>query len=70
MDSEQHRRISEKIPGNFELKKLYDSHLELKEKIHRYSRQPHLTAQQYDEMVTLKAEKLRGVERMLKMIKR
>jgi len=63
------RELIEKVSGsNFELKKLYEQHQEFEEKLRKLSRQAYLTSAEEQEERTLKALKLRGVERMLKLV--
>ena len=62
------RELIEKVaPSNFELKKLYEKHRELEEKLQKLSRKAFLTQGEEQEQRHLKIVKLRGVERMLKL---
>ena len=54
--------------SNFELKKLYQEHLELEQELLKYSNRGFLTAVEEIEEKRLKLEKLRGVDRMMKIL--
>ncbi len=67
MERADRERIEKVVPSNFELKKLYERHKELEEKLQKLSRKAFLTQSEEQEQRQLKIVKLRGVERMLKL---
>ncbi len=67
MERADRERIEKVVPNNFELKKLYERHKELEEKLQKLSRKAFLTQSEEQEQRQLKIVKLRGVERMLKL---
>jgi uncharacterized protein YdcH (DUF465 family) len=67
MESYERERIEKAVGTNFELKKLYEQHLELDQKLKKLGKQRFLTKQEELEERRLKQLKLRGVERMLKI---
>ncbi len=67
MENHERERIERALEHNFELKKLYDQHVELDAKLKKLGKQGFLTQQEEVEERRLKRLKLRGVEKMLKM---
>jgi uncharacterized protein YdcH (DUF465 family) len=67
MENHERERIERAVGSNFELKKLYEQHVELDSKLKKLGKQRFLTQQEELEERRLKQLKLRGVERMLKM---
>jgi hypothetical protein len=67
MESHERELIEKAVENNFELKKLYEQHVELDQKLKKLGKQRFLTQQEEVEERRLKQLKLRGVERMLKM---
>jgi uncharacterized protein YdcH (DUF465 family) len=67
MESHERQLIEKAVENNFELKKLYERHVELDQKLKKLGKQRFLTQQEEVEERRLKQLKLRGVERMLKM---
>lgn len=56
------------MKSDVELRKLYERHLELEEKLDEYSNDAFTTADQEMEIKRLKKEKLIGVDRMMGII--
>ena len=67
MENHERERIERAVGSNFELKKLYEQHVELDSKLKKLGKQRFLTQKEEVEERRLKQLKLRGVERMLKM---
>lgn len=67
MESCERELIESAIKSNFELKKLYERHVELDTKLKKLSKQSFLTSMEQTEERRLKQQKLRGVEKMLKL---
>jgi hypothetical protein len=67
MESGDRDLIQRAMQNNFELRKLYEQHKELDEKLRKFSRQAFLTAAEQSEERRLKELKLRGLEKMLKL---
>lgn len=67
MENHERERIERAVENNFELKKLYDQHVELDAKLKKLGKQRFLTQKEEIEERRLKQLKLRGVERMLKI---
>lgn len=65
MESHERELIERAVETNFELKKLYQQHVELDEKLKKIGKQRFLTQREEMEERRLKQLKLRGVERML-----
>ncbi len=68
MERSERDLIERALPENFELKKLYEQHQIFEERLGTLSRQSYLTAKEEQEERELKLRKLRGVERMLKLV--
>ena len=61
--------LLEKVQGeNDEFKKLYEEHLELKHRIEKLNKKNFLSAEQELEKKTVQKQKLKGKDRMLKII--
>ena len=67
MESHERELIEKAVENNFELRKLYEEHVELDTKLKKLGKQRFLTQKEESEERRLKQLKLRGVERMLKM---
>lgn len=67
MESHERQMIEEAGKTNFELKKLYQQHRELEDRLGKLGRQGFLTSEEQAEQLRLKQLKLRGVERMLRL---
>lgn len=68
MERSERDLIEKVLPENFELKKLYEQHQSFEERLRTLSRQSYLTAKEEQEERELKLRKLKGVERMLKLV--
>jgi hypothetical protein len=68
MENTERALIEGAITSNSELRRLYSKHRTFEEKIDKMGRRPYLTPKDQLEFKRLKAEKLRGVERMLQLI--
>ena len=68
METHERELIERAVESNFELKKLYEQHRDLDLKLQKLGRKAFLTAPEEAEERRLKQLKLRGVERMLKII--
>ena len=61
--------LLEKVQGeNDEFKKLYEEHLELKHRVEKLNKLSFLSAEQELEKKTVQKQKLKGKDRMLKII--
>lgn len=67
MENHERELIEKAVEHNFELRKLYEQHVELDSKLKKLGKQRFLTQKEESEERRLKQLKLRGVERMLKM---
>jgi len=67
MESHERELIERSVETNFELKKLYQQHLELDERLKKIGKQRFLTQKEETEERRLKQLKLQGLERMLKL---
>lgn len=67
MESHERELIERVRETNFEVKKLYQQHQELEDRLKKLGRQAFLTSAEEAEERKLKQLKLRGVERMLKL---
>jgi len=68
MERTEREQIEKAATENFELKKLYDQHQLYEERLKKLARQVYLTPKEEQEERELKQKKLRGVERMLKLV--
>ena len=59
--------VEKAIVDNFEVRKLYEQHKQIEERLGALGRQVYLTPKEEQEERELKQRKLRGVERMLKL---
>lgn len=62
--------IERSLDSNFELRKLYQEHQELEDKLKSLGHKHFLTEKEKQEELELKQRKLRGVEKMLVLAKR
>jgi hypothetical protein len=62
--------IERSLDSNFELRKLYQEHKELEDKLKALGHKHFLTEKEQQEELTLKQRKLRGVEKMLVLARR
>ena len=69
MESTERELIEKALSNNFELKKLYTQHSQLQIRLEQLSNLPFLTADEQIEVKKLKHQKLRGVERMIQIIR-
>jgi len=67
MEISDRERIEKGAKTNSELKRLYDKHKALEQRLHELGRKSFLTKNEQQEERSLKLIKLRGVERMLKL---
>jgi len=67
MENAERQLIERALNGSFELRRLYNQHTELEQKLKRLGRQAYLTVPEQLEEKKLKHLKLVGVERMLKI---
>ena len=67
MENDERERIERLMESNFEVRKLYNQHLEFEDKLKKFSSQGYLTAAEEVEQRRLKRLKLKGVEMMLKL---
>lgn len=67
MERSDRELIERAVSTNFEVKKLYERHKQLEERLDTLARKGYLTAGEEQEQRQLKQVKLRGVERMLKL---
>ncbi len=67
MESDERELIQKVLQTNFEVRKLYNQHIEFEDKLARFARQVYLTASEEVEQRRLKRLKLKGVERMLEI---
>ncbi len=65
------RELIERVAvTNFEVKKLYERHKQLEERLDRLARKSYVTPSEEQEQRQLKQVKLRGVEKMLALANR
>ena len=67
MENHERERIEKAVENNFELKKLYERHVELDTKLKKLGKQRFLTQKEELEERRLKQLKLKEIKRMLKM---
>jgi formyltetrahydrofolate synthetase len=68
MERDERELIQKVLKTNFEVRKLYNQHVEYEDKLAKLARQVYLTASEEVEERRMKMAKLRGVERMLKLV--
>lgn len=69
MDRRDHDRIIEAGKKNHTLRRLYEDHQRFEDELARLGRQVYLTEEERVREKALKQQKLRGVDRMLRMVK-
>ncbi len=69
MEKADREMIERLLEGNFELRKLYQEHQELEDKLKSFGHKHFLTVKEQQEELALKQRKLRGVEKMLVLAK-
>ena len=67
MEKSEHNLIQKLQESNVELKRLYDQHIALENKLSIFAKKIYLTPEEQTKEKTLKAEKLQGVDRMLRI---
>lgn len=67
MERSDRELIERAAPTNFELKKLYERHQQLEQRLDKLGKKAYLTPGEEQEQRQLKQVKLRGVEKMLKL---
>lgn len=67
MESDERELIQKVLQTNFEVRKLYNQHIQFEDKLAKLARQAYLTSSEEVEQRRLKRLKLKGVERMLKI---
>jgi uncharacterized protein YdcH (DUF465 family) len=68
MESHEKELIRKLSKENFELKKLYEQHQSLEKKLSRFEKRTFLNSIEQVEAKQLKVAKLKGVDRMMKII--
>jgi len=68
MEQCERDRIEKSAAENFELKKLYEQHQLFEDRLRTLSRQSYLTPKEEQEERELKQRKLKGVEKMLRIV--
>jgi hypothetical protein len=68
MEQGDRERIERAVEDNFEVKRLYSKHQEYESRLDVLGRKLYLTSVEVQEQKELKQAKLRGVERMLKLV--
>lgn len=68
METNEREMIEKEIGSNQRLRRLYEEHKALELKLSRLGRMSFLTLREQIEEKTLKLKKLRGVDRMMKLI--
>ena len=68
MERFEREMIESEMTTNFELRKLYEQHRDFETRLQKLSKQSFLTAAEEQEERRLKQLKLKGVERMLRMV--
>jgi hypothetical protein len=68
MEQGDRERIEKAVEDNFEVKRLYSKHQEYERRLDVLGRKLYLTSVEVQEQKELKQAKLRGVERMLKLV--
>lgn len=68
MESGDHTLIKLLASNNFKLRKLYEEHLVLEERLSKFEKRSFLTASEEVEIKLLKIRKLRGVDEMMRIL--
>jgi len=68
MERDERELIQKVLQTNFEVRKLYKQHVEYEGKLAKLARQVYLTASEEVEERRIKMLKLRGKEKMLKLV--
>ena len=69
MEESERELIVQYSASNFELRKLYKQHKAFEKKLTVYSSRTYLTDPEREEINRIKLRKLRGVERMIKIVR-
>ena len=67
MERSDRELIERAASTNFEVKKLYERHKQLEQRLDTLAKKGYLTQREEQEQLQLKQVKLRGVEKMLKL---
>ncbi len=68
MENSDRDLIQKVLQNNFELRKLYDEHINLEDQLSSLQRRPFLTTEEAIIEKEIKMRKLKGVERMMNII--
>ena len=68
MEGNDREEILRHMEDNAELRRLYEEHQALQEKLAAFESRPFLTAEEEGEEKRLKLKKLRGVDRMMQIL--
>ena len=68
MENTDRDLILKVLKNNFELRKLYDEHINLEDKLSSFQRRPFLTSEEELIEKEMKLRKLKGVDRMMNII--
>ena len=68
MENSDRDLIQKVLKNNFELRKLYDEHIDLEDRLSSLQRRPFLTTEESLIEKEIKMRKLKGVERMMSII--
>ena len=68
MENSDRELIQKVLQNNFELRKLYDEHINLEDQLSSLQRRPFLTTEESIIEKEIKMRKLKGVERMMNII--
>lgn len=68
MEKRDHEMISKMQLSNFELKRLYQEHIDIERRLSKFETRSFLTPIEQVELKRLKRKKLRGVDRMMSIL--
>ena len=68
MESADRERVIKMLERDMRLRRLYDEHVKLEEKLSRFENRGFLTSPEAKEQTELKKRKLRGVDKMMAIV--